>query len=365
GQLIRALGRPCGVIGTLGASLDDAVIDTDNTTPDAVSLQQQLATWQGQGIGVVGMEVSSHALAQGRVNGVAFDTAVYTNLSHEHIDYHGSMEAYGRTKLRLFAWENLGRAVINIDDPFAARVHAAVKKGTDVVTYSTHGGAADVRVDNAEFTAQGVQGDFITPWGRRSFFCPLVGEFNLANFAAAVAVLVSTEEDLTRTLEVAASLQPIPGRMQVIPNALSLQVVVDYAHTPEALAQVLQALRPQVPGALITVFGCGGDRDREKRQLMGRIACAVSDQVVVTSDNPRTESPAHIMQDIEAGCSGQYLLIEDRAEAISAAVAIAGTGDCVVIAGKGHEQYQLIDGARLHFSDVEQANAALARRAQS
>ena len=178
-----------------------------------------------------------------------------------------------------------------------------------------------------------------------------------------VVVLVLSGEDLSTVLGAVIELSPVPGRMQAIPNTLDLQVIVDYAHTPQALEQVLQALRPHVQGALVTVFGCGGDRDREKRQIMGRIACAMSDRVVVTSDNPRTESPARIMQDIEAGCSGQYEMIEDRAEAIDTAVSKAGPGDCVVIAGKGHEEYQLIDGARLHFSDQEQASKALARRA--
>jgi UDP-N-acetylmuramoyl-L-alanyl-D-glutamate--2,6-diaminopimelate ligase len=365
GQLTRALGKPCGVIGTLGATLGDEVSAGDNTTPDPVSLQRQLAEWLGQGVLAVSMEVSSHALVQGRVNGVAFESAIYTNLSHDHLDYHGNMEAYGRAKLRLFAHDSLRRAIINADDPFAPRVREVVEEGVEVLTYSATGGAADVRVENAEFDGNGVRGELHTPWGKATFTSPLVGDFNLANLAAAVATLVLSGEDLASVLAAAVDLTPVSGRMQAIPNTLDVQVIVDYAHTPQALEQVLQALRPHVHGALITVFGCGGDRDREKRQIMGRIACAMSDRVVVTSDNPRTESPGKIMQDIEAGCSGQYVLIEDRAEAIAAAVASAGPGDCVVIAGKGHEDYQLVDGTRLHFSDAEQATDALARRAGS
>jgi len=364
-QLIRALGKPCGVIGTLGATLQDDVSAVDNTTPDPLALQRQLALWLAQDVFVVSMEVSSHALEQGRVNGVEFATAVYTNLSHDHLDYHGSMDAYARAKLRLFANESLRHAVINADDQFSSQVRSAVAPGAQVLTYSTSGAAADIRVENARFNADGVRGVMHSPWGVAEFFSPLPGDFNLANVAAAVAALVLAGEDLLAVLEAVAHLRPVPGRMQAIPNTLDLQVIVDYAHTPHALEQVLKAIRPHVSGSLITVFGCGGDRDREKRQVMGRIACALSDRVVVTSDNPRSEEPMQIMRDIEAGCSGKYTLVADRAQAIAVAVADACAGDCVVIAGKGHEDYQLVDGARLHFSDEAQARAALARRAAS
>jgi UDP-N-acetylmuramoyl-L-alanyl-D-glutamate--2,6-diaminopimelate ligase len=362
-QLSRALGKPCGVIGTLGATLGDDVSAAGNTTPDALSLQRQLAQWLGQGVLAASMEVSSHALEQGRVNGVEFATAIYTNLSHDHLDYHGSMDAYGRAKLRLFAHEGLRHAVINADDAFANSVRAAVTGNARVLTYSSRGADADVRVVNPQFQVDGVRGELHSPWGVADFFSPLPGDFNLANLAAAVAALVLAGEDLLAVLDAVATLRPVPGRMQAIPNTLQMQVIVDYAHTPHALEQVLTALRPHVSGSLITVFGCGGDRDKEKRQLMGRVACALSDRVVVTSDNPRSEEPQQIMRDIESGCSGEYSLVVDRAEAIATAVAAAGAGDCVVIAGKGHEDYQLIDGARLHFSDEAQARAALARRA--
>lgn len=364
-QLTRALGKPCGVIGTLGATLADDVAAANNTTPDAVALQQQLAQWLAQGVHAVGMEVSSHALEQGRVNGVEFATAIFTNLSHDHLDYHGSMEAYGRAKLRLFASAGLHHAVINADDPFAGQVRSAVTRGVQVVTYSAHGAAADVRVVNAQFQSGGVRGELHSPWGMANFFSPLPGDFNLANLAAAVAALVLAGEDLLAVMDAVRKLQPVPGRMALVPNTLDLQVIVDYAHTPHALELVLQALRPHVSGALITVFGCGGDRDREKRPLMGRVACALSDRVVVTSDNPRSEEPLDIMREIAAGCSGDYSLVADRAEAIATAVASAGAGDCVVIAGKGHEDYQLVGNVRLPFSDEAHARAALARRMAS
>ena len=362
-QLARSLGKSCGVIGTLGASLDDDVVEAGNTTPDAISLQQQLARWRDQGVYAVSMEVSSHALVQGRVNGVEFETAIYTNLSHDHLDYHGSMDAYGRAKLQLFTMAGLRHAVINADDEFCASVLAVVEGNVQVLTYSATGAAADVRVENAQFDAAGVRGLLHSPWGAAEFHSPLPGDFNLANLAAAISALALAGEDLPDILAAVAGLQPVPGRMQTIPNELGLQVIVDYAHTPDALEQVLRALRSHVNGALVTVFGCGGDRDREKRQFMGRVACELSDRVLVTTDNPRNEVPLEIMRDIETGCSGNYSLVVDRAEAIAQALSEARSGDCVVIAGKGHEDYQLVEGERLHFSDEAQARAVLEQRA--
>ena len=362
-QLGRALGKSCGVIGTLGATLGDEVGEAGNTTPDPVSLQKQLAQWRDQGVFGVAMEVSSHALVQGRVNGVEFETAIYTNLSHDHLDYHGSMDAYGRAKLQLFTWEGLAHAVVNVDDAFAARVLAVTEDDTRVVTCSTSGASADVQVRNPRFHIAGVHGELHGPWGSGEFESPLPGDFNLANMAAAVTALALAGEDFSALLRAVSQLQPVPGRMQVIPNSAGLQVIVDSAHTPDALEQVLASLREHVEGDLVTVFGCGGDRDREKRQLMVRVACELSDRVVVTSDNPRSESPAAILRDIESGCSGEYLLLEDRAQAIGHALRSARPGDCVVIAGKGHEDYQLVEGQRLFFSDAEQARAALAGRA--
>ncbi|CAA0109995.1 UDP-N-acetylmuramoyl-L-alanyl-D-glutamate--2,6-diaminopimelate ligase [Halioglobus japonicus] len=362
GQLTRARGKSCGVIGTLGITLGDDISAAVNTTPDALSLQQKLAEWLEQGVLSVCMEVSSHALEQGRVNGVEFTTAIYTNLSHDHLDYHGTMDAYGRAKLRLFASEGLQYAVINADDPFVDSVRAAVAASAQVITYSASGAAADLRIENAQFGADGVRAMLHSPWGSTEFFSPLPGDFNLANLAAAVASLALAGESLPAILDAVAGLQPVPGRMALVPNNHGLQVVVDYAHTPDALEHVLMALRPHVGGSLITVFGCGGDRDREKRQVMGRVACSLSDRVVVTSDNPRSEEPLRIMRDIESGCSGDYTLVVDRAEAIESALSAARSGDCIVIAGKGHEDYQLVDGVRLPFSDEAHARSVLAGR---
>lgn len=364
-QLGRSQGQSCGVIGTLGALLDDSVADSVNTTPDPVSLQRQLAQWRDQGVSTVSIEVSSHALVQGRVSGVEFKTAIYTNLSHDHLDYHGSMDAYARAKMQLFSSAGLLHAVVNLDDAYAPEVLAAVPDGVRILTYSTSRDDADIRVKNTRYKAAGVAGELHTPWGSGRFSSPLPGEYNLANLAAAVTAVVLAGEDLLAVLAAVSRMRPVPGRMQLIPNALGLQVVVDYAHTPDALEQVLSALKNHVSGRLVTVFGCGGDRDRAKRQVMGRVASTFSDRVVVTSDNPRSEDPAIILADIASGCSGNFELVADRSRAIAMAIGDAGTGDCVVIAGKGHENYQIIEGVRHHFSDEEQALKALSQRAGS
>jgi len=226
-QLARALGRPCGVIGTLGATLGEEVSEAGNTTPDPLSLQRQLAQWQGEGVADVSMEVSSHALVQGRTNGVEFATAVFTNLSHDHLDYHGNMAAYGRAKLRLFANENLRHAIINIDDAFAPLVAAAVPPAVEVLTYSASGGDADVRIENVEFELDGVSAWLQTPWGSAAFSAPLIGEFNLANLAAAVSAAVLAGENFSDLVEGFSTLRPVAGRMQPIENTLGLQVIVD------------------------------------------------------------------------------------------------------------------------------------------
>ena len=364
-QLTRALGRPCGAIGTLGATLDDDVVQGGNTTPDAIALQRQLCDWRARAVSAVSMEVSSHALVQGRVNGLEFDTAVYTNLSRDHLDYHRSMGDYARAKLRLFATPGLRHAVINVDDELAALFAAATCEDAEILTYSARGAGADLRVVDARYHAGGVRARLHTPWGEGEFESPLPGQYNLANLTAAIAAAVLSGQKLEAVLEAVASLRPVPGRMQRIPNALGLQVIVDYAHTPHALEETLAALRPHVTGALTVVFGCGGDRDRDKRQIMGRIACGLADRVVVTSDNPRGEDPRAIMREIERGCSGDYLLEPDRGAAVAYAIAAADADDCVLIAGKGHENYQLVEGRALPFSDEAEALAALERRPRS
>lgn len=362
-QLARAAGSRCGVIGTLGATLDNEIAEATNTTPDAISLQSQLASWKEEGVSAVCMEVSSHALVQGRVNGVSFETAVFTNLSHDHLDYHGTMAAYGRAKLQLFLTEGLTHAIVNLDDSYSAELLGVLEHGVSVITYSANGNrAADVVISDALYHSAGVSAYINSPWGSGEIQSPLIGDFNLANLAASLCAVAVMGSDFKNLLNAVADLKAVPGRMQLIPNTLDVQVVVDYAHTPDALEQVLRALKTHVSGRLVTVFGCGGDRDNTKRAIMGRVACELSDSCIVTSDNPRSEDPMAILRDIESGCLGSYQLQVDRAEAIASALAEAKPGDCVLIAGKGHEDYQLIGAERLHFSDEEQALAALARR---
>lgn len=365
-QLARAVGSRCGVIGTLGATLDNETTEASNTTPDAISLQSQLASWKEDSVTAVLMEVSSHALVQGRVQGVTFETAVFTNLSHDHLDYHGTMAAYGRAKLQLFRAEGLTHAIVNLDDDYSAQLLSAVESDVVIITYSSTGNrAADVVISNVSYHSAGVSAHIDSPWGKGEIQSPLIGGFNLANLAAALCTVAVMGSDFKTLLNAVIGIKAVPGRMQLIENTQGVQIVVDYAHTPDALEQVLLALKAHVSGQLVTVFGCGGDRDNTKRAIMGRVACELSDSCIVTSDNPRSENPMAILADIEAGCLGSYQLQVDRAEAIASAVAEANPGDCVLIAGKGHEDYQIIGTERLHFSDTEHAVAALDLRSAS
>ncbi|MCR9186386.1 MAG: UDP-N-acetylmuramoyl-L-alanyl-D-glutamate--2,6-diaminopimelate ligase [Halieaceae bacterium] len=364
-QLLRAAGYRCGVIGTLGAVLDDSATEARNTTPDAIALQQQLAAWRDEGVDAVCMEVSSHALDQGRVQGMQFDVAVFTNLSHDHLDYHGNMAAYARSKQQLFSQRGLRFAVVNADDPYSVQMRAGLPADVESLTFSSRGEPADVRVVEAEFFPGGARAQLQTPWGEATLSLPLPGDFNLSNALAALSCAVLLGGDLPSVLAAVARLQPVPGRMQSVANTLGVQVVVDYAHTPDALEKALQALRPQVAGRLLVVFGCGGDRDPAKRAVMGRVACAAADAVILTSDNPRSEDPQAILDDIQRGCQGVALVEADRAAAINLAIDQAQPGDCVLIAGKGHETYQIIGDQRCAFSDVDCAARALQRRAAS
>ncbi|MEM8660829.1 MAG: UDP-N-acetylmuramoyl-L-alanyl-D-glutamate--2,6-diaminopimelate ligase, partial [Pseudomonadota bacterium] len=329
---------------------------------DPISLQRQLAAWRADDISTVAMEVSSHALAQGRVGGVEFDTAVYTNLSHDHLDYHGTMERYLGAKLQLFTTAGLRHALVNADDQYAAAVLAAIPSGINVWTFSAADDAADICIELVDIDATGMSGRLRTPWGDGSFSSSLLGRFNLSNIAVAVAAIVLAGEDISDALAAVSQLRAVPGRMQTIANDAGVQVIIDYAHTPDALEKVLTTLQAQITGSLVTVFGCGGDRDRSKRSMMGAIASALSNRVVVTSDNPRNEDPDAIITDIAEGCTGDYRLIGDRGEAIATAIAQAEVGDCIVIAGKGHEDYQISGGQRHHFSDQEHATTALLKR---
>jgi UDP-N-acetylmuramoyl-L-alanyl-D-glutamate--2,6-diaminopimelate ligase len=364
-QGLSAAGMCTAVAGTLGNGFPGALAASVNTTPDAAALHEMLAQWRQDGATAVAMEVSSHGLDQGRVNGVEFDVALFTNLTRDHLDYHGTMSAYGEAKARLFEWPGLGTAVLNADDAFGRELIArCALAGRSVLTYGTvH---ADVRAEPIELTDSGVSGVLETPWGRTEFSSSVVGGFNVANLLGVAAVLLTSGialDDVGRSL---ARLQPVPGRMQRAGGAGRPLVVVDYAHTPDALEKVLGALRPVAAargGRLEVVFGCGGDRDPGKRREMGTIAARLADRVLVTSDNPRSEDPEAIIEHIVAGVSAARVVdtLTDRAAAIEMAIGRAQAEDVVLLAGKGHEPYQEVNGIRHPFSDLGRAEAALAR----
>ncbi len=391
-QALTRCGRRCAVIGTLGYGLRAPLRPLVNTTPDALWLHAQLAEFARRGAQAVAMEVSSIGLDQDRVAGVEFDTALFTNLSRDHLDYHRTMRRYQEAKARLFAWETLRHAVVNLDDEFGAELARRIRRpGLDVIGYG-FGAARGGQVTGAHLVsgAPGVSFDVRTPWGAARVTGPVPGRHNASNLLGILAVLLAGGIPLRRAVGALAALKPLPGRLQRLGGGARPLVVVDYAHTPDALEQALLTLRDllsssrfRVPGSgsgtgklpsrnskletrnpeLICVFGCGGDRDPGKRPHMGRIAARLADRVVVTSDNPRSEGPAEIIGDIVAGVSGGARDIEiepDRRAAILRAVAEARRGDIVLIAGKGHEAYQEIRGVRHPFSDAAVAREALA-----
>ena len=337
-----------------------------HTTPFAVELQSQLAEAVSGGNEYAVMEVSSHALAQGRVKGCAFKTAVFTNLTQDHLDYHRDMEDYFQAKALLFGEEYLkGKAIINMDDPYGKRLIASLPEDK-VWTYSVTDSAADLYTSNLDYQPTGVSGTLHTPVGEIAFNSPLVGQFNLANLLAAAGAVLHLGIDLNT---VAASLPDfigVPGRMErvQVDSNQDISVIVDYAHTPDSLENLLKASRPFISGKMICVFGCGGDRDRTKRPLMGKIAAELADVAVVTSDNPRTENPEQILKDVVAGIPDSItpIVIGDRAKAIATAIKDAKPGDGILIAGKGHEDYQILGTEKIHFDDREQAREALGDR---
>ncbi len=358
-QLLRAHTGACGVIGTLGATLGNDTSAAANTTPDAISLHRQLADWLVEGVSAAVLEVSSHSLVQGRVGGLDFNTAIFTNLTHDHLDYHGDMESYATAKARLFAVQGLRHAIVNLDDDYSDVMLSAVAPGVEVIHYAIDDTSAEVRVSDIAYHHGGLEATVHTPWGDGLVHSPMAGDFNLANLLAAISAVCCNGMPLARALELIPHLQGVDGRMQYVDNERDLQLVVDYAHTPDALAQALRALRAHTAGKLHCVFGCGGDRDRDKRPLMGQAADELADRVIVTSDNPRHEEPLAIIDDILPGISGVHEVEPDRARAIATAVATAAPGDCILVAGKGHETYQQVGDKRFDFSDVAELERAL------
>ncbi|TCJ18720.1 UDP-N-acetylmuramoyl-L-alanyl-D-glutamate--2,6-diaminopimelate ligase [Parasulfuritortus cantonensis] len=353
------LGRRTAVIGTLGNGFPDALAGASHTTPDAVSLQGLLAGYRDAGAAGVAMEVSSHALDQGRVAGVAFDVAVLTNLSRDHLDYHGDMASYAHAKARLFDWPGLGWAVLNQEDELGRRLYADLA-GRPVERLGYGFGAGEVRGSDLRLSADGLAMNVATPWGGGELRAALMGRFNADNLLACLAALLASGVDLEAALAVLGQVRPAPGRMQRVAGpAGTPTLVVDYAHTPDALEKALATLRPLTAGRLLCVFGCGGGRDRGKRPLMGEVAARLADLAIVTSDNPRNEDPAAIVAEIRAGMSGAERVEPDRGQAIAEAIALAGPDDVVLVAGKGHEDYQEVQGERRPFSDVAVAQQLL------
>ena len=398
-------GKKCALIGTLGNGLVGALQPSANTTPDAIRVHSLLADFLRAKVQAVAMEVSSHALAQGRVNGVRFDVALLTNLSRDHLDYHGDMESYAASKRKLFDWQELKFAVLNLDDAFGAELAEQLQDGNaEVVGYGLNDAALQlaerlglrmVYGHLAEISGQGLRLDVYSSWGAAATrYCEaadcgssrlapppapdacahrvggaaqinsaLVGRFNAANLLGALAVLLASGIELGEAVQSLSKVQAVAGRMQRLGGAGQPTVVVDYAHTPDALEKVLLALREvnaSSDGKLICVFGCGGDRDRGKRAMMGLVAEKFSDHCIVTSDNPRSEDPQRIIAEIVGGmiANNREVAVE-RAAAIERAIGLARPCDTVLVAGKGHEDYQEINGVKYPFSDVAVAERAL------
>ncbi|MBW1996588.1 MAG: UDP-N-acetylmuramoyl-L-alanyl-D-glutamate--2,6-diaminopimelate ligase [Deltaproteobacteria bacterium] len=377
-SILLAAGARPGVIGTINYRYSGKVHRAPVTTPESLELMAILKEMRDDGVSDVIMEVSSHALDQGRTDDCPFKVAVFTNISRDHLDYHRDMEDYFRAKSILFERLGPGRpddpnhAVINLDDPRGQMLMDVT--GARTITYGLSG-RSDVRVEHFEWDRKGIKGLVSTPRGEMPLESSLIGVFNLYNILAAAATSLALGIDLDDIVQGIKRLRSVPGRMELVKNVLGLTIVVDYAHTPDALRKAILNLRPLASSRIISVFGCGGDRDRGKRREMGQLAGENSDVVIITSDNPRTEDPVVIIREIEKGvrksglemivrgeetaCAGKgYILEPDRRSAIRKAINIAQRGDVVLIAGKGHEDYQIVGEERRPFDDREEARKA-------
>ena len=366
-QALSLHGDTVGTIGTLGVGLYGAHEAGERTTPDVIAVHRLLARLREQGATQVAMEVSSHALEQGRVDEVAFQVAVFTNLTRDHLDYHGTMEAYGEAKARLFAWPTLQAVVVNLDDAFGATLMDRVAAGVRRFGVSARGHAdATLSARSLQLSPQGLHFDLVEAGASHPVASPLLGRFNIENLLAVAGVLRALDWPLAAVAAMLPQLAPVDGRMsRVGGRAGQPLVVVDYAHTPDALEQALSSLREHTPGRLTCVFGCGGDRDRGKRPQMAAIAEAGADRVIVTDDNPRSEDGDAIVADIVAGFENPQAarVQRDRAAAIALALQGADASDIVLIAGKGHETYQEVGGRRLPFDDLAVARNLLEAKA--
>jgi UDP-N-acetylmuramoyl-L-alanyl-D-glutamate--2,6-diaminopimelate ligase len=376
-QLSALAGSVCGVVGTMGygscsrsvtcSELTDlSLMATGMTTPDAIRTQAICAELVSADSHNIVMEVSSHGLDQGRVSAIDFDVAIFTNLTHDHLDYHGSMERYGEAKAALFTFPSLSLAVINIDDPFSSILIAKIKSSLTVVTYSTSNPAADIFLSSIRYASSKTHALLHTREGVYSFSTSLVGRFNLSNLLAVLGAFYGakkeavSEKEWLQLIELIKYVKPISGRMELIDNQKKRQVIVDYAHTPDALENVLRSITEYCSAKVWCVFGCGGDRDKEKREKMAVIAERYAHYIIVTTDNPRNENPQSIVDDICRGfIDSTHSIMLDREQAISQAIAQSSENDVVLIAGKGHEDYQLVGDKRLPFSDQSVARLAL------
>lgn len=357
-QLLAELGEPTGVIGTLGYGEPEQLTPLANTTPDALTVHRLLAEQTSQDKPWVTMEVSSHGLVQNRVASVPFQHAVFTNLSRDHLDYHGSMEAYGQAKAELFSWPGLSSATINHDDAFGREllkncsVEMLIPYGLE---QTEHLKSFDhwLALTQIEPQSEGFSAQLESSWGQCSLTIPLLGRFNLSNVLASIGPLLAAGFEIEKVAQAVAQLKPVAGRMEAFHQQSRAHCIVDYAHTPDALESALKAARFHCEGELWCVFGCGGDRDKGKRPLMAQAAEQHADRVIVTADNPRSEKQSDISADILTGFENSDAVqsIEDRHQAISWAIAQAGEKDLILVAGKGHEDYQEVAGTRLHFSD--------------
>ena len=350
-----------GLIGTVGCGRMGSLRKADMTTPDPISLQGMLAECLDLGLEKVAVEVSSHALDQGRCDDVAFAAAVFTNLSRDHLDYHGTMEAYAAAKRRLFFECHPRFAIVNQDDAMGKELLAEIGNGTEVLSYGTNG-SSELRGAVLSMDSLGMTLRLASPWGEAEVRTGLLGAFNLSNLLAAAGTLALLGMPWNRVMHQLEIMHPVPGRMHCLggePN--QPVVVVDYAHTPDALQQALNALRAHLHGRLTCVFGCGGDRDRGKRPMMASVAESLADEIVLTTDNPRSEEPAEIFRDMLAGLARPEAarVVEDRGAAIREAIVRSHEGDIVLVAGKGHEASQEIRGQKIPFSDEAAARAAL------
>jgi len=346
-----------GSIGTLGYGVFGKLVAGMNTTPDALTLQALLAGFHAKQIEDVVMEVSSHALDQDRVSGINFDTAVFTNLGRDHLDYHADMQAYANAKKKLFAVDGLKNAVINIDDALGKELASRLDPAVNLITY----GITNEKTKQQPLVAASIRREQInsllidvkSPWGEAELNVPLTGRYNVWNILASLSVLCLRGIPFATALQRLAQIQGVPGRLELFGNETSASIFVDYSHTPDALEQSLLSLRKLCVGKLVCVFGCGGDRDKGKRPEMGSVAEKYADQIILTSDNPRNESPDQIIQDIYRGMGGgkQIIIEPDRAQAIHTAITSSSSTDIVLIAGKGHETWQEVGTNKIPFSD--------------